>query len=160
MNQASFIGNLVSDAQQRTSRDGTGQFITFTVAVNQRQPDGQQTAQYVDCVKTGDNARLVPYLTKGKRVFVTGRISARAYADRQGLPKAGLDLYVRDLELCGSNDNQPAAQAPQPQQPQAIQPAQPFVKNPPQDGQLFPQGAMPAAKTAKPQMPQEQDLPF
>lgn len=154
MNQASFIGNLVSDAVQRTSRDGTGQFVTFTVAVNGRQPDGQQTAQFVDCVKTGDNARLVPYLLKGKRVFVTGRISARAYADRQGLPKAGLDLYVRDLELCGSNDQQPAA--PQ----QAVQPAQPFVKNPPQDGQLFPKGAMPAAKTAKPQMPQEQDLPF
>lgn len=148
MNQAIFIGNLTADAQQRTARDMVTTYATFTVAVNRRLKDGTSSVTYVDCLFGGNSAGIMPYLTKGKRVAVTGRVSCRAWIDRQGQPHANLELFVRDIELCGGRDAdtaaashaqpvqqaqpapapapapQPQAYTPQPQpQPQAYAPA-------------------------------------
>ena len=138
MNQAFFIGNLTADAQQRTARDMVAVYATFTVAVNRRLKDGTNSATYVDCLFSGNTAGIMPYLTKGKRVAVTGRVSCRAWIDRQGQPRANLELFVRDIELCGGRDaDAPAASpapapatAPAPQtytqpQPQTYAPAPP-----------------------------------
>lgn len=165
MNQAQFIGNLTADAVVRASRDGQSQYVTFTVAVSQRQPDGTQTALYVECAKNGDNKNLLPYLTKGKSIWVQGRISAHAYADRQGQPRASLDLRVYDLELCGGRSGEQAATAaaaqpqpvPQPQ-PQPVTPQEPFSRTPRQDGSLFPGGI--EEQQRKNKMQHESDLPF
>lgn len=112
MNQAIFIGNLTADAQQRTARDMVTTYATFTVAVNRRLKDGASSVTYVDCLFGGNTAGLMPYLTKGKRVAVTGRVSCRAWIDRQGQPHANLELFVRDIELCGGRDADTAAASP------------------------------------------------
>ena len=138
MNQAFFIGNLTADAQQRTARDMVAVYATFTVAVNRRIKDGTNSATYVDCLFSGNTAGIMPYLTKGKRVAVTGSVSCRAWIERQGQPRANLELFVRDIELCGGRDaDAPAASpapapatAPAPQtytqpQPQTYAPAPP-----------------------------------
>ncbi len=156
MNQAQFIGNLTADAVARTSHDGQGQYITFTVAVSNRQPDGTQQAQYIECTKNGDNSRLFPFLTKGKRVWVQGKISARAYTDKQGKPRASLDLRVYAFEFCGGGEQQAGQAAQQPVQQVTAQ--QPFTKNPPKDGSLFPEGIAEAKPKSK--MQHESDLPF
>lgn len=162
MNQAQFIGNLTADAVARTSRDGQSQYVTFTVAVSQRQPDGTQTTLYVECSKGGDNKNLLPYLAKGKSIWVQGRISAHAYADRQGQPRASLDLRVYDLELCGGKSGEQTATAaaaqPQPVQQQPVTPQEPFSRTPRQDGSLFPGGI--EEQQRKNKMQHESDLPF
>lgn len=101
MNQATFIGNLTAAATPRTSRDGQEQYITFTVAVSQRMRDGSKRALYVECSKTGDNKNLLPYLTKGCKVAVSGRVGCHAYVTRDNQAAASLDLRVLDLELVG-----------------------------------------------------------
>lgn len=102
MNQATFIGNLTAAATPRTSRDGQEQYITFTVAVNQRMRDGSKRALYVECSKTGDNKNLLPYLAKGCKVAVSGRVGCHAYVTRDNQAAASLDLRVLDLELVGA----------------------------------------------------------
>lgn len=106
MNQATFIGNLTAAATPRTSRDGQEQYITFTVAVNQRMRDGSKRAVYVECSKTGDNKNLLPYLTKGAKVAVSGRVGCHAYVTRDNQAAASLDLRVLDLELVGAKTEQ------------------------------------------------------
>lgn len=116
MNQATFIGNLTAAATPRTSRDGQEQYITFTVAVNQRMRDGSKRAVYVECSKTGDNKNLLPYLAKGAKVAVSGRVGCHAYVTRDNQAAASLDLRVLDLELVGAKTEQTdgAAAAPAP----------------------------------------------
>lgn len=104
MNSATFIGNLVAPAVQKQSNERT--FITFTVAVNRKYGQKEETL-YVECIKSGDNAKLLPFLGKGTKVCVQGRVSCHAYIDKNNQPHANLDLAVFELELVGGKtDNQ------------------------------------------------------
>ncbi len=156
MNQATFIGNLTADAVQRTAQNGTP-CATFTVAVNRRHGDTQETL-FVQCTKAGNTERIFPYLRKGTRLAVTGLVTPHAWIGKDGTPRAGLDLFVRDFEFVGGKPG--ANSTSQPMQPaQAPAPAQPAAS----------QEAFPKAETTAPQQPKnlfgspqptERDLPF
>lgn len=45
MNQATFIGNLIAQAEQKQSQGGTC-FITFSIAVNRKYKDKEENALY------------------------------------------------------------------------------------------------------------------
>lgn len=165
MNQATFIGNLTANAVQRATADGAATYATFSVAVNRKTKNGAEETTYVDCVMGGNTAGVIPYLTKGKKIAVTGRVSCRAWIDRQGQPHANLELRVWDLEFCGGRENAEQGQAPA--QPQAQtsfatqQPAAP-VQQTAQPQQQQPQAVQPVQQQqlfGSPQ-PTESDLPF
>lgn len=103
MNQATFIGNLIAQAVQKQSQGGTC-FITFSIAVNRKYKDKEETL-YIECIKNGDNANLLPYLQKGKKIAVSGRVNCHAYLDKNNQPRASLDLAVFELELLSSSDS-------------------------------------------------------
>lgn len=107
MNQCTFIGNLVANAAQKAASGKT--FITFTLAVSRKYKDKESTL-FIECIKNGDNANLLPYLQKGKKIAVSGRIGCHAYMDRQKQPRASLDLSVFDLELIGGQQTQQPTQ--------------------------------------------------
>lgn len=151
MNQATFIGNLTADAVQRTAQNGTP-CATFTVAVNRRHGDTQETL-YVQCTKAGNTERLSPYLRKGTRLAVTGRVKPRAWIGKDGAPRAGLDLFCLDLELLGGGANAQGTQTQTPAPQTAYpQPAQPVQQSP------YPQP--PAATAPQPAQPVPDGLPF
>lgn len=136
MNNSSFIGNLCKDAIQRQSPKTGTTYITFDIAVNTFK---DRPPLYVSCIRTGDNAKLLPYLLKGKKVYVRGSISAHAYiGSNDNQPHANLDLNVFELELLSGNStqaNEPTHE-PQPQAQQAPQsPTNPF---PPSDADNLP----------------------
>ncbi len=157
MNQATFIGNLTADAVQRTAQNGTP-CATFTVAVNRRHGDTQETL-FVQCTKAGNTERLFPYLRKGTRIAVTGRVTPRAWIGKDGAPRAGLDLFCLDLELLGGGADRTAAQGAQTQaaypQTPAPQTAYPQTAQPVQQSQ-YPQPAATAPQPA----PVPDGLPF
>lgn len=105
MNQATFIGNLVAPAVAKSANGNS--FIKFTLAVNTKYKDNNATL-YVECIKNGDNNKLIPYLTKGQKVAVMGRISCHAYINRQNLAAAVMELSVYELELVGKAKEQQA----------------------------------------------------
>lgn len=105
MNQATFIGNLVAPAVAKSANGNS--FITFTLAVNRKYKNNNETL-YVECAKNGDNANLLPYLTKGQKVAVSGRVSCRAYTNKQNLAAAVMELSVYELELVGKAKEQQA----------------------------------------------------
>lgn len=108
MNSATFIGNMVAPAVKKG--DAAKPFITFTIAVNRKYKDKEDTL-FIECIKSGDNNNLLPYLNKGTKVCVQGRVSCHAYLDRNNQARANLDLAVFELELLGNN--QQIQQAPQ-----------------------------------------------
>ncbi len=159
MNQATFIGNLTAAATPRTSRDGQEQYVTFTVAVNQRMRDGSKRALYVECSKTGDNKNLLPYLTKGCKVAVSGRVGCHAYVTRDNQAAASLDLRVIDLELVGAKADGEAQQGQAAPAPLTVKPVRTATAAPVQPSAAVQQFAAQVGGTILAAQP-EGDLPF
>ena len=99
------IGNLGADAETRVSNGAT--YVTFRVAHTVKNVDMQsgeiiREAVWVSCSKAGECTNLLPYLHKGTKVYVRGNAQLKVYTGHDGKPHAGINLYVHELELCGS----------------------------------------------------------
>ena len=99
------IGNLGADAETRVCNGST--YVAFRVAHTVKSVDMQtgevvRDAVWVSCSKAGECANLMPYLHKGTKVYVRGNAQLKVYTGHDGKPHAGINLYVHELELCGS----------------------------------------------------------
>lgn len=105
-----IIGNLGQNASLRDTP--SGKFVSFTVAHTDRRTDPRtgevmERTTWVSCTINGDAGRLFPYLLKGTKVYILGDLSLRDYDGQDGLRHTGINCFVREIELCGSrNDNQ------------------------------------------------------
>lgn len=106
MIKLSVIGNLGADAEVR-EHNGR-KFVSFRVAHTEKYNEQEHT-MWVSCVMNGDGGNLLPYLTRGTKVYVHGDFSVRLYR-YNGEVNAGLNLNVREIELCGSRQQQPQEQ--------------------------------------------------
>ena len=126
MNKIILIGNLTRDPELRTTPNGYS-VCDFTIAVNDRrsrtqQGDAQQdSAQFFRVTawrQLGENCKR--FLAKGRKVFVSGPLTARTYQGNDGLTHVSLEVTADDVEFLSSrNDDQaggyasaPAAPAP------------------------------------------------
>lgn len=97
MNIAIFTGRLGRDAEFQTF--SAGRFVKFSIAVDIGWGEDAKT-MWVECAYFGKRAEGVePYLTKGLKVTVHGRISLNEFTDKNGVAKTALNLDVIDLEL-------------------------------------------------------------
>lgn len=131
MIKVEIIGNLGADAQLQ-EKNGN-RFVTFRVANTDKWVDkstGQviESTQWISCTLNGDGGALLPYLKRGTKVFVRGNAQFVIFSSAKTRQmEVGVNLFVREIELCGSpKENQQTAQQPQqpPQQP-TQQPAYP-----------------------------------
>lgn len=110
MNKTIIIGNLTRDPELRKTQDGT-HVCNFTVAVNRRtRAGGQPEADYfrVTAWRTlGENC--AKYLAKGRKVCVTGPVSARAYTGNDGIVRATMELTADEVEFLSARRDQDAA---------------------------------------------------
>lgn len=119
MNHFVIIGNLTSDADRRTvdSSKGPVTAVNFTVAVNRRQ-GSKDITDFVRCTAWGRlGEATAPYLTKGKKVMVSGPASAHAYTAQDGTVRAQIEIpHIEQLELLSpAQRTQGAAPQPDPQ---------------------------------------------
>lgn len=96
-----IVGRLTENAQVQTLSNGK-QVVNFSVAVNDnyRNKTGENVQQtsFFDCaywLSTG----VAPYLTKGTLVELEGRVSARAWLNREGEPQAGLNFHTSKIKF-------------------------------------------------------------
>lgn len=126
MLQLNVIGNLGADAKKVTGNFET--FVSFNVAHVEKYTDrkGVQVERviWVNVSINWNCEKLLPFLLKGTKVFVSGNMKTRIYQDKNGNTFAGIDLQASNLTLCGGNkpETQPSSvSAPQytPQETQA-----------------------------------------
>lgn len=131
INSVTISGNLTRDAENRVTQGGMT-IVSFGVAVNDRRKNNQtgeweDHANFVDCVMFGRRAEsLAPYLVKGCKVFVQGKLNYSSWEDRNGGGKRSkLEVVVSDIDLGGtraqgaSNGQQRQSGSAAPQQRQA-----------------------------------------
>ena len=107
-----IVGNLGRDPEMRYTQDGVP-VTNFSVATNERwtdrdgQPQERTTWFRVTAWRKMAEA-CNQYLSKGKQVFVEGRVSASAWVPKDGGdPRATLELTARTVKFLGRRE--PAA---------------------------------------------------
>ena len=110
-----IIGRLTRDAEVRTLDSGK-QVVNFSVAVNDsyknKQGERVELVEFFNCSYwRSPNAAKI--LTKGVLVSLTGRVSASAWTNKDGQPKAGLNFHTSDIKpLTGKNTGAAMATIP------------------------------------------------
>lgn len=131
MIKVEIIGNLGADAMLQVVNGN--KFVSFRVANTDAWTDKQtgeikKSTQWISCSLNGDGGALLPYLKKGTKVFVRGNAQFVVFSSTKSRQmEVGVNLYVREIELCGGSkeNEQTAQQTAQPPQ----EPAQPQEKN-------------------------------
>lgn len=124
MIKVEIIGSLGADAQLQ-EKNGN-RFVAFRVANTDKWVDkstGQviESTQWISCTLNGDGGALLPYLKRGSKVFVRGNAQFVIFSSAKTRQmEVGVNLFVREIELCGGqkeNLQQPQQPAQPPQQP-------------------------------------------
>ena len=101
MQKITFIGNLCSDPEVRSTPNGIT-VTTLVVAVDRKFKDAQGN-------KKTDFFRVVcwrqlgeicaKFLSKGKKVAIIGELQARIYEDKKGTVRMSLDVQADEVEF-------------------------------------------------------------
>ena len=100
-----IIGRLTKDAEVRTLSNEK-QVVNFSLATNEsyKNKKGERIEQttYFDCAYwlTVNVAR---FLKKGTLVELSGRVSTRAWTDKEGNARAGLNFHTSRIKLYGAS---------------------------------------------------------
>jgi len=102
VNKVILLGHLGKDAETKFTPAGAA-VTKFSVATNRRWKD-QQTGEFKEetdwtniVLWRGEN--VAPYLTKGKQVYVEGRIHTRSYDDKDGKKVYSTEVVADDVIL-------------------------------------------------------------
>lgn len=110
MNKVILIGRIGRDAELKQIGDNYN--ISFSLATSERYvKDGErrESTEWHSVTAWGERwKKLAQYLTKGKLVTVEGRIHYRKAVTDAG-ERYYTDIEMRDVELLGGGDAQPAA---------------------------------------------------
>ena len=115
MNKVILIGNLTRDPEIKATKSGKV-VCEFTIAVNDRQGNAQYF-RISAWEKRGESCQK--YLSKGKKVYVSGPVSARAYQANNGETRVSIEVIADEVEFLSSRDT--AEQSYQQQEREAIQ---------------------------------------
>lgn len=116
INKVILIGNLGQDPKVHTTQSNS--VVTqLSVATSRRvkQADGQYADETewhrVVCFsKLAEVAR--DYLSKGRQIYVEGRLRTRKYADKQGVELWVTEVICEQLKMLGRKDDAAPAAAP------------------------------------------------
>jgi single-strand DNA-binding protein len=104
VNKVILVGNLGRDAETKFTPGGSS-VTKFSVATTRRWKD-QASGEWKDETNWSNVTlwraeNLAPYLTKGKQVYVEGRLQTRSYEDKDGKKVYATDVVADDVILLG-----------------------------------------------------------
>jgi single-strand DNA-binding protein len=104
VNKVILVGHLGKDAETKFTPSGAS-LTRFSVATSRRWKD-QQSGEWKEetdwhNISLWRSENLAPYLTKGKQVYVEGRLQTRSYEDKDGQKKYSTDVVADDVILLG-----------------------------------------------------------
>lgn len=101
MNKCIMIGNLTNDVDLRATPSGVS-VASFGIAVNRKRPSssGERVTDFFTVVAWRQLGDLCgKYLSKGKKVCVTGELHTRTYDDKNGVKRHITEIVAEDVEF-------------------------------------------------------------
>jgi len=107
VNKVILIGHLGKDAETKFTQAGSAK-TTFSVATNRRWKD-KQTGEWKEetdwhNIVMWQQENVATYLTKGKQIYVEGRLQTRSYDDKEGKKTYITEVVAEDVVLLSGRD--------------------------------------------------------
>jgi single-strand DNA-binding protein len=111
-NKVILVGNLGRDPELRYTPQGTP-VCSFTMATNERRKDKtgemQDQVTWFRVTLWGRQAETASqYLTKGRPVYIEGRLRVEEWTDRDGKPRHTLEVHATDMQFIGGGRGEEA----------------------------------------------------
>ncbi len=107
-NQVILLGNLTRDVELKHTPSNQA-VANIGLAMNRQYKtrDGEQREEttFVDCEAWGRQAEVMAqYLSKGRPVFIQGRLKLDTWQDQQGQNRSKLKVVVENFQFVGGRD--------------------------------------------------------
>jgi single-strand DNA-binding protein len=108
-NKVLLMGNLTRDPQMKYLPNQTA-VVDFGLACNRRYKtqsgEDREEVTFVDCSAFGRTAEVInQYFTKGKPIFIEGRLRYETWEDKQGGGKRSkLSVHIDNFQFIGGRD--------------------------------------------------------
>ena len=117
VNKVILLGHLGKDAETRFTPSGVAR-TTFTLATSRRWKD-QTTGEWKEetdwhNIVLWRSENVSNYLTKGKQVYVEGRLQSRSYDDKDGNKRYITEVVADDVILLGGRGEGGSTSVPEP----------------------------------------------
>ena len=128
-NKIIIVGNLGRDPELRYTPQGTP-VCSFTLATNEKRKDKtgemQDQTTWFRVTLWGRQAETASqYLTKGRPVYIEGRLRVEEWTDRDGKPRHTLEVHATDMQFIGGGGGGGGGRTeePHPEKAPAAEPA-------------------------------------
>lgn len=133
LNRATILGRLTRDPEVRSTPGGKS-VANMSVATGRVWTDQagakQERTDYHNCVLWGKLADIAgQYLTKGRRVYVEGRIETRDWVGQDGVKRYRTEIIVDNMIMLDGGPRGGAAPAHQPAETGGFSTNQPAADN-------------------------------
>lgn len=104
-NKITLVGNLGRDPELRYTPQGTP-VCTFSLATNEKRKDKtgemQDQTTWFRVTLWGRQAETASqYLTKGRPIYIEGRLRVEEWTDRDGKQRYTLEVHATDMQFIG-----------------------------------------------------------
>jgi single-strand DNA-binding protein len=115
-NKIILVGNLGRDPELRYTTQGTP-VCSFTMATNERKKDKagefQDLTTWFRVSLWGRQAETASqYLTKGRPVYIEGRLRVEEWTDRDGRSRYTLEVHATDMQFIGGAKGEDSLPSP------------------------------------------------
>lgn len=117
INKAILVGRLGKDPEMKYTPSGTA-VASFSIATNYSIKDGDgnfvDKTDWHNIVVFGRRAEFAgEYLSKGRLVYIEGRIQTRSWEDKDGNKRYITEIISSDVQLLGSKGDSPSKEKEQ-----------------------------------------------
>ncbi len=118
--KAVIIGHLGRDPEVRYTPDGLA-VANFSVAATEKvRVKGQENdrTEWFKVIAFGKLGEICgQYLSKGRQVYVEGRLQSSEYEDKEGNKRFSLEVIASQMQMLGSKGDGQEMSAPRPSRP-------------------------------------------
>tara|TARA_R100000152_G_C6779805_1_gene211838 strand:+ start:369 stop:755 length:387 start_codon:yes stop_codon:yes gene_type:complete len=112
VNKAILVGRLGVDPELRNTGTGTS-VVNIRMATTDRRKEGDEWVDHTEWHnvtvwgRTAEN--VAKFCSKGKEIYVEGKIQTRKYTDKSGVDRYSTEIVADNIRFLGSrNDSAPA----------------------------------------------------
>jgi len=121
LNKTLLIGRLTQNPESRIVQGSGNTVVNFSIATNQNWTDKsgakKQQVEYHNIEVWGKLAEICnKYLTKGKQVFLSGRLKTNSWEDN-GIKKYKTSIVLENMQMLGSKSDDNTTQKDTTSQP-------------------------------------------
>ncbi|MCE9618696.1 MAG: single-stranded DNA-binding protein [Planctomycetes bacterium] len=106
-NKVMLMGNLTRDVEIKLLPQGNQTVGNFGIAMNRKfktaSGEEREEVTFVDCEAWGRQAEIMKqYLSKGRPVFIEGRLKLDQWEDKEGKKQSKLRVVVENFQFIGA----------------------------------------------------------